>query len=88
MPAEAECGLIGCAALAQTAMGCHANLTSAAGALVRYVAEIEPDPAWRDTYARMQPVFDRVYRHSQDLYGSLDSLSASNPRETGAGADR
>ena len=74
VPAETECGIIGCAALAQTAMGRHASLDAAAQALVRYAAEIEPDPAWSDIYARMQPVFDRLYRHSQAFYDDLDAL--------------
>ena len=75
VPAEAECGLVGCAAMAQTAIGRHASLEAAAAALVRYTAEIRPDPAWADVYARMQPVFDRLYRHSQTLYADLDALS-------------
>lgn len=75
VPAETECGLIGCAAVAQTAMGRHASLEAAAGALVRTADEITPDPAWSEIYARMQPVFDRLYRHSQALYDDLDALA-------------
>ena len=75
VPAEAECGLVGCAALAQTAMGRYRDPAEAAAALVRFAAEVEPDPAWSETYARMQPVFDRIYRHSQALYDDLDAIS-------------
>ena len=75
VPAEAECGIIGCAAMAQTTMGRHSSLDAAAQALVRYAAEIAPDPAWSETYARMQPLFDRLYRHSQQFYDELDSLA-------------
>ena len=75
VPAEAECGIVGCAAMAQTAMGRHASLPDAAEALVRYAAEIQPDAAWSDTYARMQPIFNRLYLHSQDLYNDLDLLT-------------
>ncbi len=74
VPAETECGVIGCAAVAQTAMGRHASLADAAAALVRTAAEVMPDPAWSDTYARMQPLFDRLYRHSQEFYDDLDAL--------------
>ncbi len=59
VPVEAECGIIGCAAQA----------------FVRYAAEITPDPAWSDIYARLQPVSDRLYRHSQQLYDDLDALT-------------
>lgn len=75
VPTEAECGIVGCAALAQTAMGRHASLTAAAQALVHYAAEVTPDPAWSDTYARMQPVFNRLYQHSQQFYDDLDALT-------------
>ncbi len=78
VPEEAECGIIGCAAMAQTAMGRHQDLPSAAERLVRIAAEVRPDPAWRDRYAAMQPVFDQLYRHSQALYDDLDALAALN----------
>ena len=76
VPEEAECGIVGCAAMAQTATGRHHDLPSAAEHLVRVAAEVRPDPAWRDRYAAMQPVFDRLYRHSQALYDDLDALAA------------
>ena len=74
VPEQAECGIVGCAAMAQTAMGRHPSLDHAVRALVRYSDEVAPDPAWRDRYARMQPVFDRLYRHSQAMYDDLDGL--------------
>ena len=74
VPSEAECGLVGCAALAQTALGRHGSLTAAADALVGIAEEVDPDPAWVERYARMQPIFDRLYRHSQDFYDDLDDL--------------
>ena len=43
--------------------------------MVRSADEIAPDPAWSDIYGRMQPVFDRLYTHSQALYDDLDALS-------------
>nr|WP_188910799.1 FGGY family carbohydrate kinase [Aureimonas endophytica] len=80
VPEEAECGVVGCAALAQTATGRHRDLVAAAGALVRHGAEIAPEPAWAELYARMQPIFDRLYAQSQPLYDALDALAA--PRGT------
>lgn len=74
VPAEAECGIVGCAALAQTAMGRHRDLASAAARLVRIGAEVDPDPVWSNRYAATQPVFDRLYRHSQALYDDLDKM--------------
>ena len=78
VPAEPECGLVGCAAMAQTAAGRHSSLASAAGALVKVAAEVAPDPAWADTYARMQPVFDRLYHRSAALYDDLDALMSKS----------
>jgi xylulokinase len=78
VPKEPECGVIGCAALAATAVGRFARLKDAVAAYVRYVDEVKPDPGWAHTYARMQPVFDRLYTHSQALYDDLDALAAAH----------
>ena len=74
VPAEAECGVVGCAMLAAVATGRYGSIEQAAGELVRYGEEIEPEPRWAETYSRMQPLFDRLYRHSQALYDDLDAL--------------
>ena len=42
---------------------------------MRHVDEVKPDPDWVAAYARMQPVFDRLYAHSQALYDDLDALA-------------
>ncbi|HEY5206826.1 MAG TPA: FGGY family carbohydrate kinase [Roseiarcus sp.] len=78
VPKEPECGVIGCAALAATSVGRFARLEDAVAAYVRYVDEVKPDPGWAHTYARMQPVFDRLYVHSQALYDDLDALAAAH----------
>ncbi|RUV76650.1 MAG: hypothetical protein EOR30_00755 [Mesorhizobium sp.] len=36
-----------------------------------------PNPRWAETYRRTQPVFDRLYRHSQALYDDIDALAAA-----------
>lgn len=76
VPQEPECGVIGCAALAATATGRFSRVEDAADAFVRFADEIVPDPRWSDIYAATQPVFDRLYRHSQALYDDLDQLAA------------
>ncbi|WP_119393006.1 xylulokinase [Taklimakanibacter lacteus] len=75
VPREAECGVIGCAAMAATATGRYSRIEDAVSAYVKYADEVLPDPAWRETYARMQPLFDRLYAHSQALYDDLDKLT-------------
>ena len=75
VPQEPECGVVGCAILAATAEGRFSSLEQGASAFVRYAEEIAPDPRWADTYAEMQPVFEKLYRHSQALYDDLDRLS-------------
>ncbi len=84
VPAEAECGVIGCAAMAQTATGRFRDLDEAAQTLVHYAAEVVPDPAWADTYGRMQPIFDRLYRQSQGFYDDLDRLAAAGAQAPAA----
>lgn len=74
VPEEAECGLVGCAAIAATATGRFASVQEAAAAFVRHAKEIAPDPRWAETYARMQPVFEKIHAQSQALYGDLDAL--------------
>lgn len=76
VPKEPDCGIIGCAAVTATAASRFADLQDAAAAYVCFETEVRPDPAWSETYARMQPVFDRLYHHSQALYGDLDVLSS------------
>jgi xylulokinase len=77
VPREAECGLVGCAAMAATATGRFADVATAADSFVHYAGEVLPDPRWAETYRRMQPVFDRLYLHAQALYDDLDSLKGA-----------
>ncbi|HMF68077.1 MAG TPA: pentose kinase, partial [Phyllobacterium sp.] len=74
VPAEAECGIIGCAIMAATATGRFTQVEAAADAHVAYADEILPDPRWSDIYAPMQVFFEKLYRHSQPLYDDLDRL--------------
>lgn len=87
VPKEAECGIVGCAVIAQTAAGRRATLRQAVDALVVLDDEVQPDPAWTATYARMQPVFDELYHHAQPLYRRLDAIAAVRaPEPVAAGA--
>lgn len=78
VPKEPECGVIGCAAMAATATGQFSTLQQAIDAFVRYETEVQPVPAWAETYARMQPLFNRLYAHSQALYNDLDALASTS----------
>ncbi|PZO81261.1 MAG: pentose kinase [Mesorhizobium amorphae] len=82
IPQEAECGLVGCAALSSVALGRHSGLAEAARGIVRYEREVPPDPRWVETYARMQPIFDRLYETAQGFYDDLDALDALVPGAT------
>lgn len=76
VPAEPECGVIGCAALVGAALGDFPSPEAAADALVRFKAEIHPEPAWQERYDAMAPIFDRLYLQSQAFYDDLDRLVA------------
>ena len=82
VPKEPECGVIGCAAMAATATGRFSRLEDAVDAYVRHVDEVTPDPAWASVYERMQPIFDKLYSHSQALYDDLDALSCVGGNKT------
>lgn len=77
IPQEPECGLVGCAILSAVATGAASDLAGAAARLVRHGREVAPDPRWQDHYARMQPVFDRLYHAAQGFYDDLDALDAA-----------
>lgn len=77
VPEEAECGVVGCAVLAALATGRFASLHEASAAMVRFDREIAPDAASADTYARMQPIFDRLYESAKAYWNDLDALSAA-----------
>ena len=79
VPRQAECGLVGCAAMAATATGRFATLEDALARYIQYDQEILPEPAWTEKYQRMQTVFNRIYTHSQALYSDLDGLALSVP---------
>jgi len=74
VPEEPECGVIGAAALMASATGQAADLDAAVARMVRFGAEIRPDPAWADLYDRMMPVYARLYEHSKAFYDDLDAL--------------
>lgn len=77
IPAEPECGLVGCAILSAVATGAASDLAGAAARLVRHEREVLPDPRWQELYSRMQPVFDRLYHAAQEFYDDLDDLDAA-----------
>ncbi|MBN3724134.1 FGGY family carbohydrate kinase [Burkholderia sp. Ac-20379] len=74
VPAEVECGVMGCALLAATAAGQFATLGDAVRRFVRFEREVLPDPRASDTYDRMMPIFERLYVNAQQFYDDLDAL--------------
>jgi xylulokinase len=77
VPEEAECGIVGCAVIAQTATGRRRSLRDAVDALVRLEDEVAPDPAWAETYDRMMPLFSELYSNAQVFYDRLDAIGAA-----------
>lgn len=73
VPEELECGVVGAAVLMAAATG-DGSVEDAAVRMVRFGGEVLPDPAWRDTYDRMMPIYDRLYDHSKAFYDDLDAL--------------
>lgn len=74
VPEELECGVVGAAALMATSTGQAADLNTAVTRMVRFGAEIQPDPAWADLYDRMMPIYSRLYEQSMAFYDDLDAL--------------
>ncbi|AMM13990.1 pentose kinase [Burkholderia sp. PAMC 28687] len=78
VPAEVECGVMGCAILAATAHGQFARLGDAVSAFVQFEREVLPDPRAGDIYDRMMPLFERLYSSSQQFYDDLDRLAETH----------
>jgi len=76
--AAEECGVLGCAMLAGTAVGLYPSLAEAAARLVRITDEIQPNPAWAERYARLAPVFDRAYENGKLYWQMLAQADAAN----------
>ncbi|NPD66734.1 pentose kinase [Lichenicola cladoniae] len=81
--AAEESGVLGCAMLAGTGIGLYPDLPAAVSQLVRFTGEIQPNPRWMETYARLQPVFDHAYT-SSELYWTM--LEAAEAADTAAGS--
>lgn len=75
--AAEECGLLGCAMLAGTGVGLYPGLAEAAGRLVRFTAEIAPNPRWADTYAHLEPIFKRAYDDGAAYWNMLETAEAA-----------
>ncbi len=75
VPAEAEAGVTGCAMIAARAGGAVADWEAARARFVRFGAEIAPNPAWQDSYARLAEVFDALYAACPALWDRLDALA-------------
>ena len=61
MTATGEGAAFGAALLAGVAAGVHADVPAAVDACVEVAATVEPEPAWREDYARGYAAFGRLY---------------------------
>ena len=73
-PANAECGVLGCAMLAGLGSGIFESIDDAVKQLVRYDAEILPDPSCSERYERMAAFFNRVYEQSESYWNEMERL--------------
>jgi xylulokinase len=72
VPEEPESGILGCAALAGTAVGLHPDLPTATRRLVRHGPPILPDPVLVERYARIEEIFTDLYLAAGPFYDRLD----------------
>ncbi|MBV8212683.1 MAG: pentose kinase [Verrucomicrobia bacterium] len=73
VPREPECGILGCAIVAGSAIGLFSDLESTVSDLVQYEGEIVPNPKWSDEYRKMQSLFDDLYQSSEKFWDRLES---------------
>jgi xylulokinase len=72
--ADPESGVLGCAMLAGVGAGIFDGIDDAVRRLVRYDAEIQPDPKWSERYERMAAFFNRVYLQSESYWNEIETL--------------
>jgi xylulokinase len=72
--ADPECGVLGCAILAGVGAGIFDSIDDAVRRLVRYDAEIQPDPFWSERYERMASFFNRIYTQSESYWNEIEKL--------------
>jgi xylulokinase len=73
-PTDPECGVLGCAILAGVGAGIFSSIDDAVRQLVRYDAEIQPDPSCSERYERMATFFNRVYSQSETYWNEIERL--------------
>lgn len=56
------------------------GVAAAAARLVRFGGEVQPNPAWSDTYARLAPVFKHAYQNSGTYWTMLEAAEAATAR--------
>jgi xylulokinase len=69
-----ECGVVGCAILAGVGTGVFRDVNEGVARLVRYEAEIQPNPEWTGRYERMAGLFDRIYEQSEQYWDEFSVL--------------
>ncbi|HET6468941.1 MAG TPA: FGGY family carbohydrate kinase [Geminicoccaceae bacterium] len=79
VPEERESGLLGCAALAGTAVGLYPDLAAAVRRLVRHEPPILPDAALVERYARLKEIFADLYAAAGPFYDRLDRAVPIDP---------
>ena len=68
--------MLGCAILAGVGAGLFQTVDDAVARLVRYEAEIAPNPAWSERYEPMISLFNRIYEQSQEYWDAFSALGS------------
>jgi xylulokinase len=73
IPAEPECGLVGCAMLAESASGAESDLDDMIRQQIRYAGEIVPNREWSERYERSQRLFNDLYETSERFWDQFEN---------------
>ncbi|MBD0864617.1 MAG: pentose kinase [Rhodobacteraceae bacterium] len=74
VPEEPECGVVGAGIMMASATGDADGIKAGVRRMVRYGAEIRPDPGAVATYNAMAPIYQDLYVAAQAFYNRLDAL--------------
>jgi len=76
IPAEPECGVVGCAMLAGAASGAYSDLDDTIRRQIRYAGEILPNKEWSERYEKTQKLFNDLYESSERFWDRFETLNS------------
>ncbi|HYY30543.1 MAG TPA: FGGY family carbohydrate kinase [Chthoniobacterales bacterium] len=76
VPAEPECGVVGCAMLAGAASGANSDIDTTIRRQIRYAGEVLPNKEWSERYEKTQKLFNDLYETSERFWDRFETVNS------------